>query len=197
MAISNHISQCTGPLFRSTSRAEWAPSTARFPFGLFLSGSSLTANVLTDRQIESLAHFDRERIVCSSFFESYLKLTATQPERVVHAKAAGAHGYFETTTTTGAEYSVADFLQTVGTKTPLTARFSTVGGESGSSDVVRDPRGFALKLRTKTVGCYRCGRNELVTPSAQGILDWVFNNTPVFFLRDPAKFPSRSNLIEE
>lgn len=80
------------------------------------------------------------------------KLTATQPERVVHAKAAGAHGYFETTTTVGAEYSVADFLQQVGTKTPLTARFSTVGGELGSSDVVRDPRGFALKLRTKKVG---------------------------------------------
>ena len=124
-------------------------------------------------------------------------LTPTQPERVVHAKAAGAHGYFETTTTTGAEYSVADFLQTVGTKTPLTARFSTVGGEQGSSDVVRDPRGFALKLRTKTVGSYRCGRNKLMTPSAQGILDWVFNNTPVFFLRDPAKFPSKSNLVGE
>ncbi len=125
------------------------------------------------------------------------KLTATQPERVVHAKAAGAHGYFETTTKNGAEYSVADFLQKVGTKTPLTARFSTVGGEVGSSDVVRDPRGFALKLRTKTVGCYCCGRNDLMTLSAQGILDWVFNNTPVFFLRDPAKFPSRSNLVEE
>ena len=81
------------------------------------------------------------------------QLTAAQPERVVHAKAAGAHGYFETTTTTGAEYSVADFLQKVGTKTPLTARFSTVGGESGSPDVVRDPRGFALKLRTQKVGC--------------------------------------------
>ena len=80
-------------------------------------------------------------------------LTAAQPERVVHAKAAGAHGYFECTTTTGAEYTVADFLQEVGTRTPLTARFSTVGGESGSSDVVRDPRGFALKLRTKKVSC--------------------------------------------
>lgn len=87
-----------------------------------------------------------------SFDSSTLyKLTATQPERVVHAKAAGAHGYFETTTTNGAKYSVADFLQQVGTRTPLTARFSTVGGESGSPDVVRDPRGFALKLRTQKV----------------------------------------------
>ena len=98
----------------------------------------------------------------------YSKLTVKQPERVVHAKAAGAHGYFETTTTIGAEYSVADFLQKVGTKTPLTARFSTVGGEQGSSDVVRDPRGFALKLRTKTVGSYRYGGNNLMTLSAQG-----------------------------
>jgi len=129
-------------------------------------------------------------------FSKLSKLTATQPERVVHAKAAGAHGYFETTTTTGAEFSVADFLQVVGTRTPLTARFSTVGGELGSPDVVRDPRGFALKLRTKTVGCYRYDRNTLMTPSTQGILDWVFNNTPVFFLRDPAKFPSKSRCVE-
>ena len=51
-------------------------------------------------------------------------------------------------------------------------RFSTVGGESGSADTARDPRGFAIKLRTE-----------------EGNLDWVFNNTPVFFIRDPAKFP--------
>lgn len=68
---------------------------------------------------------------------------------------------------------MADVFQRVGEKTPITVRFSTVGGEKGSADVARDPRGFAIKLRTK-----------------KGILDWVFNNTPVFFLRDPAKFPN-------
>lgn len=107
--------------------------------------------------LELLAHFHRERI----------------PERVVHAKGAGAHGYFETTTDVGKSYSMADVFQRVGEKTPITMRFSTVGGESGSADSARDPRGFSIKLRTKT-----------------GILDWVWNNTPVFFIRDPAKFPS-------
>ncbi|KZP34022.1 catalase-domain-containing protein [Athelia psychrophila] len=106
---------------------------------------------------ESLAHFHRERI----------------PERVVHAKGAGAHGYFETTTDVGKKYSMADVFQRVGEKTPLSMRFSAVGGEEGSADVVRDPRGFAIKLRTK-----------------KGIWDWVWNNTPVFFIRDPAKFPN-------
>ncbi|KAF8576416.1 catalase-domain-containing protein [Ramaria rubella] len=95
------------------------------------------------------------------------------PERVVHAKGAGAHGYFETTTDFAKNYSIADLFQRVGEQTPITMRFSTVGGEKGSGDVVRDPRGFAIKLRTK-----------------KGILDWVFNNTPVFFIRDPAKFPN-------
>jgi catalase len=107
--------------------------------------------------VESLAHFHRERI----------------PERVVHAKGAGAHGYFETTTDIGKKYSMADVFQRVGEKTPITMRFSTVGGEQGSADVARDPRGFSIKLRTK-----------------KGIWDWVWNNTPVFFIRDPAKFPN-------
>jgi len=64
------------------------------------------------------------------------------------------------------------FLTEVNKKTPVTVRFSTVGGESGSADTARDPRGFAIKLKT-----------------THGNLDWVFNNTPVFFIRDPAKFP--------
>ena len=63
MAISNRLSQCTGPLFRVASWARRASSTARFSLGLFLSGGSFTVNVLTDIQIESLAHFERERIV--------------------------------------------------------------------------------------------------------------------------------------
>ncbi|KAI0338405.1 catalase [Trametopsis cervina] len=104
--------------------------------------------------IDSLAHFARERI----------------PERVVHAKGAGAHGFFKATDDIS-DISCAS-LFTVGKQTPLTIRFSTVGGESGSADTARDPRGFAIKLKTE-----------------EGNLDWVFNNTPVFFLRDPTKFP--------
>ncbi|CDO73370.1 hypothetical protein BN946_scf185013.g3 [Trametes cinnabarina] len=105
--------------------------------------------------IDLLAHFDRERI----------------PERVVHAKGAGAHGYFEVTHDI-TDLTCAALFKKVGTKAPVTMRFSTVGGESGSADSARDPRGFAIKIKTE-----------------EGNLDWVFNNTPVFFIRDPAKFP--------
>ncbi|KAI0777595.1 catalase [Trametes elegans] len=105
--------------------------------------------------IDLLAHFDRERI----------------PERVVHAKGAGAHGYFEVTHDI-TDLTCAALFKKVGTKAPVTMRFSTVGGESGSADTARDPRGFAIKIKTE-----------------EGNLDWVFNNTPVFFIRDPAKFP--------
>ncbi|KAJ7066681.1 catalase [Mycena amicta] len=106
--------------------------------------------------LDLISHFDRERI----------------PERVVHAKGSGAHGYLEVTHDISNLTLAAPFSQGVGTKVPLTIRFSTVAGETGSADTNRDPRGFAIKLRTK-----------------DGIWDWVFNNTPVFFLRDPTKFP--------
>ncbi|KAG8744273.1 hypothetical protein FRC10_010436 [Ceratobasidium sp. 414] len=105
--------------------------------------------------IDLLAHFDHERI----------------PERVVHAKGAGAHGHFEVTHDVSNICSAAIFNK-VGNRAPITMRFSTVGGESGSPDTARDPRGFSIKVRTE-----------------EGNWDWVFNNTPVFFLRDPAKFP--------
>ncbi|KAF7324817.1 Catalase [Mycena kentingensis (nom. inval.)] len=105
--------------------------------------------------IDLLAHFDRERI----------------PERVVHAKGAGAHGYVEITEDLS-DLTDNPFLATKGKRARTTVRFSTVGGESGSPDTARDPRGFAIKIRTE-----------------EGNLDWVFNNTPVFFIRDPAKFP--------
>lgn len=104
---------------------------------------------------EKLAHFNRERI----------------PERVVHARGTGAYGTF-TLTRDLSEYTIADFLQKVGTKTKMFARFSTVGGGQDSSDFARDPRGFALRFYTN-----------------QGNYDIVGNNTPVFFLRDPIKFP--------
>jgi catalase len=105
--------------------------------------------------VEKLAHFDRERI----------------PERVVHAKGAGAYGYFEVTDDV-THLTRAAFLSEVGKRTEVFARFSTVGGEKGSADTARDPRGFAVKFYTE-VGNY----------------DLVGNNTPVFFIRDPMKFP--------
>ena len=105
--------------------------------------------------IEKLAHFDRERI----------------PERVVHAKGAGAYGYFEVTDDV-TRYTRAKFLSKVGKRTEVFARFSTVGGEKGSADSERDPRGFAVKFYTE-----------------EGNYDFVGNNTPVFFIRDPLKFP--------
>ncbi|KAF9951512.1 hypothetical protein BGZ72_007004 [Mortierella alpina] len=105
--------------------------------------------------IDKIGHFDRERI----------------PERVVHAKGGGAHGHFEVTADL-TKLTCAKFLQKPGTKTPIFARFSTVGGEKGSSDSARDPRGFAVKFYTE-----------------DGNWDMVGNNTPVFFIRDPLKFP--------
>ncbi|XP_064488903.1 catalase-like isoform X1 [Ornithodoros turicata] len=106
--------------------------------------------------LDEMAHFDRERI----------------PERVVHAKGAGAFGYFEVTHDI-TKYCKASIFSKVGKKTPLAVRFSTVGGESGSADTVRDPRGFAVKFYTD-----------------DGIWDLVGNNTPIFFIRDPFFFPS-------
>jgi len=105
--------------------------------------------------LEKLAHFDRERI----------------PERVVHAKGAGAYGYFEVTADV-TKYTKAKFLSKIGKKTEVFVRFSTVGGEKGSPDAARDPRGFAIKFYTE-----------------EGNYDLVGNNTPVFFIRDPLKFP--------
>lgn len=105
--------------------------------------------------IEKLAHFNRERT----------------PERVVHAKGAGAHGYFEVTHDV-TQWTKAKFLERVGKQTPVFVRFSTVAGEKGSADTVRDPRGFAVKFYTE-----------------DGNYDLVGNNTPVFFVRDPLKFP--------
>jgi catalase len=105
--------------------------------------------------LEKLAHFNRERI----------------PERVVHAKGAGAYGYFEVTHDV-TPYTRAKFLSKIGKRTEVFVRFSTVGGEKGSADAERDPRGFAVKFYTE-----------------EGNYDMTGNNTPVFFIRDPLKFP--------
>jgi catalase len=105
--------------------------------------------------IEKLAHFDRERI----------------PERVVHARGAGAHGSFQLYKSM-AKYTCAKFLQDPKKKTPVFVRFSTVVGSKGSADTLRDPRGFAVKFYTE-----------------EGNYDLVGNNLPVFFIRDAMKFP--------
>lgn len=103
---------------------------------------------------EDMAHFNRERI----------------PERVVHAKGSGAFGTF-TVTNDISQYTKAKLFNTVGKQTKMFARFSTVGGEKGSADSERDPRGFALKFYTE-----------------DGNWDLVGNNTPIFFIKDPKKF---------
>lgn len=103
---------------------------------------------------EDLAHFNRERI----------------PERVVHAKGAGALGIF-TVTHDISMYSKAKIFSEIGKQTKMFARFSQVAGEKGSADTERDPRGFALKFYTE-----------------DGNWDLVGNNTPVFFIKDPKKF---------
>lgn len=105
--------------------------------------------------LEKLAHFNRENI----------------PERRVHAKGSGAYGTF-TVTRDITQYSSAKLFSTVGKQTETFLRFSTVGGERGSADTERDPRGFAVKFYTE-----------------EGNWDIVGNNTPVFFIRDPLKFP--------
>lgn len=106
--------------------------------------------------LDDMAHFDRERI----------------PERVVHAKGAGAYGEF-TVTHDITKFCKAAPFSAIGKKTPVALRFSTVGGESGSADTARDPRGFAIKFYTE-----------------EGNWDLVGNNTPIFFIRDPILFPS-------
>lgn len=106
--------------------------------------------------MDEMAHFDRERI----------------PERVVHAKGAGAFGYFQVTHDI-TQYTKASVFSKIGKKTPIAVRFSVVAGESGSADTVRDPRGFAVKFYTET-----------------GNWDLTGNDTPIFFIRDPFFFPS-------
>ncbi|MET0384570.1 MAG: catalase [Polyangiales bacterium] len=104
---------------------------------------------------EKITHFDHERI----------------PERVVHARGYGAHGYFQPTAS-HAQLTKADFLQDPNQKTPVFVRFSTVAGSEGSHDTARDVRGFAIKFYTR-----------------EGNYDLVGNNIPVFFIQDALKFP--------
>uniref|UniRef100_A0AC34QD93 Catalase n=1 Tax=Panagrolaimus sp. JU765 TaxID=591449 RepID=A0AC34QD93_9BILA len=112
--------------------------------------------------LDEMSHFDRERV----------------PERVVHAKGGGAHGYFEVTDDIS-NFTKCCVFGEIGKRTPLFIRFSTVGGESGSADTLRDPRGFAIKFYTE-----------------EGNWDLVGNNTPIFFVRDPMLFPSFIHVLK-
>jgi catalase len=111
---------------------------------------------------EKLTHFDHESI----------------PERVVHARGSGAHGYFQPYESM-AKYTKAKFLSDPSVKTPVFVRFSTVVGSRGSADTVRDVRGFATKFYTE-----------------EGVFDLVGNNMPVFFIQDGNKFPDLVHAIK-
>jgi catalase len=111
---------------------------------------------------EKITHFDHERI----------------PERVVHARGSGAHGYFRPYESL-ARYTRARFLQDPSVKTPVFVRFSTVAGSRGSTDMPRDVRGFATKFYTE-----------------EGVFDLVGNNMPVFFIQDALKFPDLIHAVK-
>jgi catalase len=111
---------------------------------------------------EKITHFDHERI----------------PERIVHARGSGAHGYFEAYGNVS-EYTKAAFLNDTSVKTPVFVRFSTVAGFRGSTDLARDVRGFAIKFYTQ-----------------EGNFDMVGNNIPVFFIQDAMKFPDLIHAVK-
>ena len=111
---------------------------------------------------EKITHFDHERI----------------PERIVHARATGVHGFFELTASLK-QYTTARILTEVGQKTPVFTRLSTVAGGAGSVDTPRDVRGFAVKFYTK-----------------EGNWDLVGNNIPVFFIQDAIKFPDLIHAVK-
>ncbi|WP_338412146.1 catalase [Psychrobacter raelei] len=111
---------------------------------------------------EKITHFDHERI----------------PERIVHARGSGAHGYFELTESLE-DYTTAKILTKTGKQTPLFTRFSTVAGNKGSKDTPRDVRGFAVKIYTE-----------------EGNWDIVGNNMPIFFIQDAIKFPDLIHAVK-
>src|SRR5580693_4198899 len=113
--------------------------------------------------LEKIQHFDHERI----------------PERIVHARGFGAHGFFELTKPLKGVSRAAIFNE-VGVKTPVFLRFSTVAGNKGSTDMARDVRGFAVKFYTN-----------------EGNWDLVGNNIPVFFIQDALKFPDLIHAAKE
>jgi catalase len=162
----NHLG--TGGELHQQANAEHPPLTTQQGVAVPDNQNSLRAHpqgptLLEDFILrEKITHFDHERI----------------PERIVHARGSGAHGFFELTHSLE-EFTTAKVLTEVGVKTPVFARFSTVAGGSGSVDTPRDVRGFAVKLYTK-----------------EGNWDLVGNNIPVFFIQDAVKFPDLVHAVK-
>src|SRR5664279_9183 len=161
LAPNGNSQVATGGELHQIAGGEHAAITTNQGVALSDNQNSLRANprgptLLEDFILrEKITHFDHERI----------------PERIVHARATGAHGFFELTASLK-QYTTARILTEVGEKTPVFTRISTVAGERGSFDTARDVRGFAVKFYTK-----------------EGIWDLVGNNIPVFFIQDAIKFP--------
>ncbi len=155
------LQHAAGGEIHQSVEGEHPPLTTNQGVAIADNQNSLRANakgptLLEDFMLrEKITHFDHERI----------------PERVVHARGTGVHGFFELTDSL-AQYTTARILTEVGEKTPVFTRLSTVAGGAGSIDTPRDVRGFAVKFYTK-----------------EGNWDLVGNNIPVFFIQDAIKFP--------
>jgi len=160
--------QAAGGELHQVAGGEHPALTTNQGVGLADNQNSLRANpsgptLLEDFILrEKITHFDHERI----------------PERIVHARATGVHGFFELTASLQ-QYTTARILTEVGEKTPLFTRISTVAGGAGSVDTPRDVRGFAVKFYTK-----------------EGNWDLVGNNIPVFFIQDAIKFPDLIHAVK-
>ena len=165
----NHVEVGTGGEFHQTAGGTHPTMTSQHGLPIADDENSLKANkrgpdLLEDRLlVEKTQHFDHERI----------------PERIVHARGVGAHGYFELTDSLKG-ISKAAVLTRVGEKTEVFLRFSTVVGNKGSSDIARDVRGFAVKFYTP-----------------EGNWDLVGNNIPVFFIQDAIKFTDLIHAAKE
>jgi len=163
-----HVSVGAGGEWHQSATSDQAGLTTNQGLSISDNQNSLRANphgptLLEDFILrEKITHFDHERI----------------PERIVHARGTGVHGFFELTKSLG-KYTTAKVLTEVGVKTPLFTRISTVAGGSGSADTPRDVRGFAVKFCTK-----------------EGNWDLVGNNIPVFFIQDAIKFPDLVHAIK-
>ncbi|KAF1033379.1 MAG: Catalase HPII [Pseudomonas sp.] len=156
-SLETFRSDATGQALRTNQGVKIADNQNSLKAGA--RGSSLLEDFIMR---EKITHFDHERI----------------PERIVHARGAGAHGYFQTYKNHSA-LTKAGFLRDPGHKTPVFVRFSTVQGPRGSGDTVRDVRGFAVKFFTD-----------------EGNFDLVGNNMPVFFIQDAIKFPDFVHAIK-
>src|SRR5258707_10578860 len=139
-----------------------------------------SGNPVSDNQ-NSLTAGPRGPLLVQDFhlFEKHAHFNRERiPERVVHAKGSAAYGTFKVTKDI-TRYTKAKIFSQVGKETEMFLRFSTVAGERGAADAERDVRGFALKFYTE-----------------EGNWDLVGNNTPVFFMRDPLKFPDLNHAVK-